>query len=85
MAPVESVRVDRRHDREGLPRVTGDELSLAVSSVGPAEPVTAVRPLGAVVTARRLRFHAADPDAAVAAISRIRDRARATASATGTE
>ncbi|MGW0589579.1 hypothetical protein [Streptosporangium sp. NPDC002607] len=88
MALVESVRVDRRYDHEGLLRVTGDELSLAVSSqtnlvVDLAEPVTAVRPLGAVVTARRLRCYADDPDAAVAAIGRARDGARATASVPG--
>lgn len=86
MALVESVRVDRRYDHERLLQVTGDELSLAVSSqtnlvVDLAEPVTAVRPLGAVVTARRLRFYADDPNAALAAIRRALDGAQATASA----
>ncbi|MFJ2033029.1 hypothetical protein [Streptosporangium sp. NPDC087985] len=75
---IESVRVDRRYSHERLLQVTGSELSLAVSSqtnlvVELAEPVTAVRPLGATVTARRLRVYADDPDAAVAAIRRARD------------
>lgn len=69
-------RVERRYDGGGLVRVDGNGgLDLAVGSqttvtVELAEPVEFVRPLGRGGSARTLRFHADDPRAAVAALSR---------------
>ncbi|WP_430479711.1 hypothetical protein ACQZM9_26060 [Streptomyces sp. P11-1] len=73
---ITAARVERRYDAGGLVRVDGNGgLDLAVGSqttvtVELAEPVEFVRPLGRGGSARTLRFHADDPRAAVAALSR---------------
>ncbi|ALC30209.1 hypothetical protein [Streptomyces sp. CFMR 7] len=73
---ITAARVERRYDGGGLVRVDGNGgLDLAVGSrttvtVELAEPVEFVRPLGRGGSARTLRFHADDPRAAVAALSR---------------
>ncbi|MEV8049156.1 hypothetical protein [Streptomyces bacillaris] len=73
---ITAARVERRYDGGGLVRVDGNGgLDLAVGSqttvtVELAEPVEFVRPLGRSGSARTLRFHADDPRAAVAALSR---------------
>ncbi|ARI54834.1 hypothetical protein A6E92_23680 [Streptomyces sp. S8] len=73
---ITAARVERRYDGGGLVRVDENGgLDLAVGSgttvtVELAEPVEFVRPLGRSGSARTLRFHADDPRAAVAALSR---------------
>jgi hypothetical protein len=71
---IASARVDRRFPDGGLVRVDEDgTLDLAVGSqttvtVELTEPVEFVRPLGRRGSARKLRFNADDPRAAVAAL-----------------
>ncbi|MFE1730616.1 hypothetical protein ACFW6X_10690 [Streptomyces bacillaris] len=73
---ITAARVERRYDGGGLVRVDENGgLDLAVGSrttvtVELARPVEFVRPLGRSGSARTLRFHADDPRAAVAALSR---------------
>ncbi|MER7744351.1 hypothetical protein ABT013_03710 [Streptomyces bacillaris] len=73
---ITAARVERRYDGGGLVRVDENGgLDLAVGSqttvtVELAEPVEFARPLGRSGSARTLRFHADDPRAAVAALSR---------------
>ncbi|MEW2066027.1 hypothetical protein [Streptomyces sp. NPDC007346] len=75
---IASARVERRYPDGGLVRVDGDGvLDLVVGSqttvaVELVEPVEFVRPLGRRGSARTLRFHADDPRAAVAALTRGR-------------
>ncbi|WP_127467953.1 hypothetical protein [Streptomyces sp. B27] len=73
---ITAARVERRYDGGGLVRVDENGgLDLAVGSrttvtVELARPVEFVRPLGRSGSARTLRFHADDPRAAVATLSR---------------
>jgi hypothetical protein len=75
---VTSARVERRYPDGKLVHLHPDEvLDLAVGSqttvtVVLAGPVTFVRPLGKQGRARTIRFHADDPRAAVAALTRGR-------------
>ncbi|WP_119730993.1 hypothetical protein [Thermomonospora amylolytica] len=72
-ALITGVRRVRNFDENGLITVDGDVLALAVASqttvvVELAEPITAVRPLGARVRVRTVRFYADDPGAVLAAL-----------------
>ncbi|GAA2986974.1 hypothetical protein [Streptomyces fulvorobeus] len=75
---VASARVDRRFPEGGLIRLSPDGvLDLAVGSqttvtVELTAPLGFVRPLGKPGLARTVRFHADDPRAAVAALTRAR-------------
>ncbi|WP_413098790.1 hypothetical protein [Streptomyces sp. Inha503] len=77
-ATIATARVDRRYPDGRLVRLGPDGvLDLAVGSqttvtVELTEPVPFVRPLGRRGVARTLRFHADDPRAAVAALTRAR-------------
>ncbi|QNE79452.1 hypothetical protein F0344_26910 [Streptomyces finlayi] len=77
-ASVASARVDRRYPEGGLVRLSPDGvLDLAVGgqttvTVELTEPIGFVRPLGKAGLARTVRFHADDPRAAVAALTRVR-------------
>lgn len=75
-ALIASARVERRYDEKRLVRLADGELAVAVSSqtnvmVDLREPVAVPRPRG---EARRLRFFADDPAAALRAITALRDR-----------
>jgi hypothetical protein len=65
----------RAYNEKGTVRVTGDVLTVAVSSQANLQlelttPVTAVRPLGATCEVRTVRCFADDPTAALAAFAR---------------
>ncbi|MFC9246596.1 hypothetical protein ACFT7S_22180 [Streptomyces sp. NPDC057136] len=77
-AAVASARVDRRYPEGRLVQLNPDGvLDLAVGSqttvtVELTAPIGFVRPLGKPGLARTVRFHADDPRAAVAALTRAR-------------
>jgi hypothetical protein len=79
-AAILSARVERRYPQGGLLQLDEDGvLDLVVGgqttvTVELAEPVGFVRPLGARGTARRIRFHADDPQAVVRALHRSSSR-----------
>ncbi|TVL89980.1 hypothetical protein [Streptomyces sp. SAJ15] len=75
-ALITSVRYDSRFPQGPSVRAEDGVLDLSVASrttvtVELSAPVTAVRPLGARIAVRTLRFHAEDPRAAVAAVRNL--------------
>jgi len=79
---ITDVRRVRNFDESGWIRVDGDVLAVAVGSqtnvvVELSEPVVAVRPLGARVRVRTVRFYADDPRAVCTALRIAPDTDRA--------
>jgi len=78
---IASVRRVRNFNENGLVKIEGDELAIAVSAqtnllLALTEPVTVVRPLGRRAEVRTIRLHADDPVAATDALRPRREPAR---------
>ncbi|GAA1007447.1 hypothetical protein Aple_018410 [Acrocarpospora pleiomorpha] len=71
---IATIRLSRNYNENGMVTVTGDRLSLAVSSqtnmiVNLTDPITITRPLGRQAQVTTIRFFADDPTTALTELS----------------